>query len=155
MVYTDRMSNTVGKQIRELRKQAGWTLRELADRADISHSALAKIETVEDRNPRIETLKKIADALEVSIKNISGGLVVEPLREYDVDDLRFFLSRIPELSETEVNLFCDAIEGIVKRRRTPEGQKELRVLRQLEKEAREIPTEADLQADLELQVEDD
>jgi transcriptional regulator with XRE-family HTH domain len=57
---------TVGMNIRQLRQADGSSLAELAKRADLTKSALSKIENGK-ASPPIATLMRIADALEVNI----------------------------------------------------------------------------------------
>ena len=60
---------TLMLRIKELRIQKGLTRKELAKKADISISWLKHIENGENL-PSIRTLAKIAEALEVPIKDI-------------------------------------------------------------------------------------
>lgn len=60
-------SKTLGNFIREARKESGVSVRELARRAEITHTFLSDIERGK-RNPSQKVLAKIATALEVEIK---------------------------------------------------------------------------------------
>jgi DNA-binding XRE family transcriptional regulator/predicted RNase H-like HicB family nuclease len=53
----------VAVQIRAMRSERGWTQAELAKRVGVSQQQIAKVENP-DANPTIETVTKIADALE-------------------------------------------------------------------------------------------
>ncbi len=55
---------TVGERIREYRKQAGLTQKELGDRLGVSNVHIGQYERGL-RNPRLPQLKKIADALDI------------------------------------------------------------------------------------------
>lgn len=57
---------TVGERIKAARKQAGLTQKELAERLGLSFQAIAQWEN-NLRKPKLETLQKIAAALEVPI----------------------------------------------------------------------------------------
>ena len=61
---------TTGERIRQARKSAGMTQAELAERADISLDTIKSVENGRRendlRNPKIETLRKLADALGVT-----------------------------------------------------------------------------------------
>ena len=59
---------TTGDRIKEARKQAGLSQKELADKLGISFQTLAQWETGK-RNPKYDTLKRIADALGVSVNS--------------------------------------------------------------------------------------
>jgi HTH-type transcriptional regulator, competence development regulator len=55
-----------GERLREMRKEKGLTLREVAERAGIDFTYLSKIEN--DRipyTPAVETIRQLADALKV------------------------------------------------------------------------------------------
>lgn len=62
---------SIGSRIREIRKQKGLTQKQLGKACKIAESTIRRYE-LGDLNPKIETIKKIADALEVSIADISG-----------------------------------------------------------------------------------
>lgn len=55
-----------GKKIKEARKSAGLTQQQLADRLGVSFVNISQYEN-DKRNPKYETLKKIANALGISI----------------------------------------------------------------------------------------
>lgn len=57
---------TVAENIKRLRKQAGFTQRQLAEKCGMSESTLRQYE-IGYRNPKIETLHRIAQALDKSI----------------------------------------------------------------------------------------
>lgn len=59
----------LGRQIRALRKQAGMTQSELAEKADLSNNYIGQIERGEAK-PTLEILDRIASALCVSISRI-------------------------------------------------------------------------------------
>lgn len=57
----------IGNNVRRLRKKKGLSQEKLARRADISLNALSKIESGFVKKPSIQTVVKLARALEVSI----------------------------------------------------------------------------------------
>ncbi len=61
---------TIGGKIQKLRKEMGLTQEELAKKADLSYTTLIKIESDQVKNPTIKTIRKIAEALEVSLDNL-------------------------------------------------------------------------------------
>ena len=63
---------TLGERIKAARKQRGMTQRELAQKVGISVNSLSRYETGE-RQPNIETLSKIAEALGVDPVEITYG----------------------------------------------------------------------------------
>ncbi len=60
------------KNLKALRKQKGWTQERLARESNISYHTLIKLEQNGIKNPKIETVIKLADALEVSLDELVG-----------------------------------------------------------------------------------
>lgn len=60
----------IGKIIYEIRKQRGYTLSEVAERAKISKSYLSNIERNLNKNPSIQVIQKIAIVLDVDLKTL-------------------------------------------------------------------------------------
>jgi len=61
------------ENIKKLRKKKGWPQEKLAREANISYHTLVKIERGGIKNPKIETLVKLAKALGVSIDRLVGS----------------------------------------------------------------------------------
>lgn len=61
---------TISKNIRKLREQRGISQDRLSKLADISLNTIAKLELDETQNPTIETLQKIAKALDVKVEDL-------------------------------------------------------------------------------------
>lgn len=65
--------STVGNNIKNLKKyraKNGWSQEKLAREAGISYNTLIKIERGGIKNPKIETVIKLAKALSVSIDDL-------------------------------------------------------------------------------------
>lgn len=62
---------TVGKRVKEIRKEKKLTLRELSKKVDISISFLSDIENGRS-NPSLKRIKDIADALGTSVSVLLG-----------------------------------------------------------------------------------
>ena len=62
---------TVGSRIKKLRKQQNLTLRDLAKKADISHSFLSDIENNRSQ-PSLNRLRDISAALRVKVSYLLG-----------------------------------------------------------------------------------
>jgi len=58
------------KNLAKLRKEKGFTQEGLSRKADISFHTLVKIENGGIKNPRIETVKKLAKALNVKLDDL-------------------------------------------------------------------------------------
>ena len=65
-----KQESKIGKNIRKYRKKIGISQDVLSKRANLAFHTIAKIETGSTPDPRIETVKKIADALGVTIDNL-------------------------------------------------------------------------------------
>jgi transcriptional regulator with XRE-family HTH domain len=61
----------LGKRIRELRDEKGWSQERLAEAAYLDRSYLAGIESGA-RNPSVRSLLKIANALKVQVGDLFG-----------------------------------------------------------------------------------
>lgn len=66
------MSNNqnLAKNIKKLRKDRGLSQEKLARLADVANNTLIKMESGENKNPTLETLKKVAKALEVNVNDL-------------------------------------------------------------------------------------
>ena len=68
------MSSGYLKNLKRLRNKKGWSQERLAREAGISYQTLIKIEQDRIKNPKLETLIKIAKALGVSLDKLVGSL---------------------------------------------------------------------------------
>ena len=64
---------SVGDRIKILREQKGWTQNYLAKVANITQPTIWRLESGDITNPKMDILKKIALALEVSVDVLTGG----------------------------------------------------------------------------------
>ncbi len=64
------MGNKIGVNIRKLRQKKGISQDRLSKAANLALNTIVKIETGENPNPTVETLEKIAKALEVSVADL-------------------------------------------------------------------------------------
>ncbi len=60
----------LSENIKRIRQKKDLSQDKLAKLADVTHTTLVKIESGANENPTIKTLKKIADALEVTIDEL-------------------------------------------------------------------------------------
>lgn len=73
----------IGKRIKEIRKQKGLTQKELGIRLGVSQAVIAQYESGK-RNPKIETLRRIAEVLNVPISELdSNSLLTVELKKPD------------------------------------------------------------------------
>ena len=60
------------KKPQEIKKKKGLSQDRLAKLADVANNMIIKIEQGENINPTLDTLKKIAKALEVGLDGLTG-----------------------------------------------------------------------------------
>jgi transcriptional regulator with XRE-family HTH domain len=60
----------IAENVRKARKKAGLSQDKLAREAGVAYNTVVKIESGENKNPTIETLRSIAKALDVSVDEI-------------------------------------------------------------------------------------
>lgn len=68
---------TIGERLRTLRKEAGLTQKELGEKLGVSASMVGQYET-NIRKPKLETLKKIATVLDISILELVDLSSISP-----------------------------------------------------------------------------
>lgn len=106
----NNMLMEIGLRIREFRKSRGLTQQQLADKADISRSYLADVER-NRYNPSLETLEKIANALEVSLDRIiskSANSIIEAR----LDEIGMTLPELAEKADVPLT-FLEKLNDIV------------------------------------------
>jgi len=62
--------NNLAKTVKRLREKIGISQEKLARLANVSNNTIINIEAGKQNNPTIETLRKIAKALNVPIENL-------------------------------------------------------------------------------------
>lgn len=62
--------NNIAKTVKRLREKTGLSQEKLARLADVSNNTIINIEAGKQDNPTIETLKKIARALNISVEEL-------------------------------------------------------------------------------------
>lgn len=62
--------SAIGKNIKRYRQEKGLSQDKLSKLADLSLNTVVKIELDESPNPTIETIQRIAKALEVSVDDL-------------------------------------------------------------------------------------
>lgn len=79
---------SIGKNIKQARKKAGLTQKELGDKLGVSQAAIGQFEK-ENSNPKLETLHRIAAALRVNIEQLVDNFseLPEIKRAIDSSDL--------------------------------------------------------------------
>ena len=62
--------NSIGANIKLIRTKLGLTQDDLVKKADVKHTTLTKIESGVVKKPGVQTIAKIAKALEVQIEDL-------------------------------------------------------------------------------------
>jgi len=62
--------STISKNVKKYRKKLGISQDKLSKLSNVAYNTIIKIESGATYNPRVETLKQIADTLCVSIDNL-------------------------------------------------------------------------------------
>ena len=63
-------NNKIAENLRKLRGKKGYSLEKIARLADLSLNTIVKVENGVNTNPTIDTLTKIAKALEVGVDDL-------------------------------------------------------------------------------------
>jgi transcriptional regulator with XRE-family HTH domain len=63
-------SQNLANNIKKLREAKGLSQEKLARLADVANNTLIKMESGENKNPTLDTLKKVAKALVVSVDDL-------------------------------------------------------------------------------------
>lgn len=69
----ERESDTLGAKIFDRRKALGLTQSQLAELCEISQSRIAEIETGKTEDPGVNTVRRIAEALETTVDGLLDG----------------------------------------------------------------------------------
>ena len=106
------MPTYAGDMIRKCRTEKGLTQKKLGELCGIADSNIRKYESG-NQNPKIETLQKIADALDIPVNRLLAGKIIsrdelkEKLSEYglthlvpDTEEERTVLENCKKLNET-------------------------------------------------------
>lgn len=62
--------STIAEKVRKARKKSSLSQDKLARKADVAYNTVVKIESGENKNPTIETLRSIAKALDISVDEL-------------------------------------------------------------------------------------
>lgn len=64
------MSNNIASNLRKIRNKKGYSLEKVARLGDLSLNTVVKVENGANTNPTIETLTKIAKALDARVDDL-------------------------------------------------------------------------------------
>jgi len=113
----------LGKKIRELREEIGFTQGQLAGQASVSQGYLSQLENGDVRNPSAAVILRLAQAVQVDADDLfesAGYPTVRTLKrvyegyEANVDpDLLRFLARLPRNRQRRLLLLLEGMEHLV------------------------------------------
>jgi len=67
---SNKQLSTIAKNIRKYRKEKNFSQDRLSKEAEVAYNTIVKIESGENPNPTVNTLERIAKALDVSIEKL-------------------------------------------------------------------------------------
>ena len=94
------MVSIEGQNLKKIREKKNIGITELAKKAGVGIATISELESGVRKNPNGATLKKIADALEVSVNDILG---IEEEIDYDIVDMEEMFKFILDANEMEID----------------------------------------------------
>lgn len=101
---------TIGERIKTARSNAGLTQRALAEKSGIATGTVQQYE-LGKRQPRIEQLQKIADALEVDINYLVHGKTLQQFEQESIDRIKNTLQQVQNEHRTRMNTAFDRLNA--------------------------------------------
>jgi transcriptional regulator with XRE-family HTH domain len=102
--------NTIGDNIKRLRKNKSLTQNDLAIKSGLTRESIGNYERG-DRQPNIEMLTKISDALEVPVSTLIGNEEITKLKfeeDFDIDKFDIWIMKIINEHKDAIELIYDA-----------------------------------------------
>lgn len=101
----------IGNKLKELRKQQKLTLKELSQKTNISISFISDIEN-RRRNPSIDNLKILANALNVQVNYFFDGSEFKEETKLDeyINKNKIFFSKFEKLNDKDKDKIIKMIE---------------------------------------------
>ena len=91
---------TIGRRMRARRRNKRWSLDQLAAESSVTRSYLWKLETGDDPNPSLITLRKLACALGTSVGWLAGDPVASHIQSRSLlAELDFALQQLGHASD--------------------------------------------------------
>lgn len=110
----DDIGKIIGERIKEAREKRKWNQLTLADQAEVTPAAISQIESGA-RTPSTPVLRRIAQALEVSMDYLSGRSDETSLKDVKSDvKVDSFFRNFNNLSETERQIIRQHVELMAK-----------------------------------------
>jgi len=96
----------LGDYLRAARERTGWSIRDLAKRAGIHFSYLARLENGDTAHPSPELLQRLAELLEVDAAELLSYIGVKP----ELPEPRMYFRRVYGVDAVEADILARLIE---------------------------------------------
>ena len=108
--------NDLGERIKKARKDLGMSQTDLANRVGLSYAQIGRYET-KNTQPQTEILKKIAEALEVSVDHLLNGSKEEQVQNRLSDEeLIEQFKAVEKMNEEDKFVIKQLIDAFIKKR---------------------------------------
>jgi transcriptional regulator with XRE-family HTH domain len=78
-MYDESPGESLGMYLRRQREQAGLNVRQLAERADVDHAYVVRLENSKQVKPSADILQRLAEALQVDFSELLPFIGVKPV----------------------------------------------------------------------------
>lgn len=86
-IYLYEDENNIAYRLRELRLDHGLSQKELADKINVTHSQISRIESGETKNPNVNIIVSVAKLFHVSTDYLLGLTKITVPKSYDISEL--------------------------------------------------------------------
>lgn len=108
------MSN-IGNKIKELREKLNMSAKDLSLKSNVGQSTISEIETGKAKNPKMDTLQKLADALNVTVNDLLSTEEKLNIMTNAMKEIKEMAKKGVEYNHTyntaEQNMICDPACG--------------------------------------------
>ncbi|MEE9910553.1 MAG: helix-turn-helix domain-containing protein [Deltaproteobacteria bacterium] len=101
----------LGRRIRSLRTEKGWTQQELGNQADVNYKFIGEIERGQ-QNPTLRVLEKIAIALGIELQQLFQLEAVMTDRKEIEDRIKQILKKMPDQELGRIHLMLRSLYPI-------------------------------------------
>jgi transcriptional regulator with XRE-family HTH domain len=117
----EKLKQAFGEYLRKLRKERGFTLREVENKVNVSNAYLSQLERGERGVPTIRVLSKLAEAYGVSLTSLTEemeGIIHKDREEYMLNlpspDSQFVIRSYESLSEGNKEALMKFLQYLLK-----------------------------------------
>lgn len=103
-------SNYISNKIKELRGECNWSQSELAKQSGVTASAISMIESGQ-RIPSLVVIRKISDALKVSVSELTGETTQEEASQHAQAFFRQFKD-LNDLDKEDQKIIMDFVKRL-------------------------------------------